>query len=204
MNIFLDADLACKQILLESLGIATCLVEVHDDELVIVAMDDLYREFYCLSPDTRELSIDAQSLSQASGLSIHTVEPLVAQLAANIKRSIATRELVQTEFKIPQITGPVKWARNTISPVLKDDKVACLLISMVDITEVMNVQKEIEEHLTHLIGQHIRVCRGCKRIQDESANWVLLETLVAKKNDINLSHGICPDCKAKLLHASGT
>ncbi len=40
----------------------------------------------------------------------------------------------------------------------------------------------------------VTLCAGCKRIRDESDTWVRLETFLADRFDVKLSHGLCPDC----------
>jgi phosphoserine phosphatase RsbU/P len=38
------------------------------------------------------------------------------------------------------------------------------------------------------------ICTYCRKIRDEGDSWAHLEDYVAKRTDVTLSHGICPDC----------
>jgi hypothetical protein len=44
----------------------------------------------------------------------------------------------------------------------------------------------------------IPICSNCKKIRDDQGYWNQLETYISKHSDADLSHGICPDCVAKL------
>ena len=196
MNLFLDADLDIKQALLDSLGVATCLAEMQGDDLVLIAMNSLFRKFYGLAPDLRRLPIEEHSFSEASGLTPEVFKPIVQRMRTNASLCIQTKKLVHAENSMPQSDGSEKWSRNTIAPVIRADDVACLLVSVVDITDIVQIQRGIEENLTRLIGQHVCVCPGCSRIENEQGEWVLPETFMAVHGSANFSHGICPSCKA--------
>ena len=38
------------------------------------------------------------------------------------------------------------------------------------------------------------ICSYCKNIMDEDGNWHSLDSYVSKTTEVQLSHGICPDC----------
>jgi hypothetical protein len=40
-------------------------------------------------------------------------------------------------------------------------------------------------------------CSGCRRGR-ENSDWMALEKLVAEKSSVELTHGMCPDCMARL------
>jgi hypothetical protein len=44
----------------------------------------------------------------------------------------------------------------------------------------------------------IPICSSCKKIRDDQGYWNQLETYIGKHSDADLSHGICPDCAARL------
>jgi hypothetical protein len=44
----------------------------------------------------------------------------------------------------------------------------------------------------------IPICANCKKIRDDRGYWNQLETYISKHSDADLSHGICPECVAKL------
>ncbi|MEX0962650.1 MAG: hypothetical protein WDZ52_01225 [Pseudohongiellaceae bacterium] len=199
MNLFLDGDIATKQTMLESLGIATCLVEKRGDTFILAEMNDRYREYYGFPPGTRQVAIDAKNLDRATATSEKLFEPIAQRLQMNAVRCIITKEPILVENVTPQFDGSEKWSRDTISPVLRDGQVDSLIVSVIDITELMNTQQEIEANLVSLIGRHVRVCRGCTRIQGDNNEWLLLENYMQKSGEVAFSHGICPSCKAEII-----
>lgn len=42
------------------------------------------------------------------------------------------------------------------------------------------------------------ICAGCKRIRDDHGNWQEVERYLAGKSEAQFSHGICPECAARL------
>ena len=43
------------------------------------------------------------------------------------------------------------------------------------------------------------ICAACKKIRDDQGYWNQLEAYLAKHSEITFTHGICPDCVAKVL-----
>lgn len=44
----------------------------------------------------------------------------------------------------------------------------------------------------------IPICASCRRIRDDHGSWSVLERYVLEHSDAEFSHGICPDCAARL------
>ena len=42
------------------------------------------------------------------------------------------------------------------------------------------------------------VCASCKKIRDETGNWQVIESYIRDRSAAEFSHGICPECAAKL------
>lgn len=198
MNLFLEAGPDVIQALLDSFGTAACLVEKVDDELVVVAMNDRFRAYYGLPANLKRLPINVESLSRATGLPPEVVEPIARRMQTNTARCYDTGEIIHAENEMPQADGSERWSRNTIAPILRGNKVVSLVVSVVDITETMQVQHELQENLTHLIGQHVCICRDCTRICNDEGEWQTLEAFMAGERGIQFSHGICPSCKGEL------
>lgn len=43
------------------------------------------------------------------------------------------------------------------------------------------------------------ICASCKKIRDDTGYWSQVEAYVAKYSEARFTHGICPDCIAKLF-----
>ena len=199
MNLLLDADLDTKQALLDALGIATCLVEKQGDGYTVIAMNNLYLEYYGLAPDTQRFNIDSESMHKASGTPVEDLEPIALRMRTNVARCLATGESIHTENHMPQPDGSEKWSRNSIAPIVRGGEVAYVLVSVTDITEMIEAQTKIEENLTRVIGQHVRVCSGCARIHSETGEWMILESFMESRSDLRFTHGLCPTCRERLL-----
>jgi PAS domain S-box-containing protein len=44
----------------------------------------------------------------------------------------------------------------------------------------------------------IPICSSCKKIRDDKGYWNILEAYLIKHSDAKFTHGICPECAAKL------
>lgn len=42
------------------------------------------------------------------------------------------------------------------------------------------------------------VCASCKKIRDDQNNWHAIESYIHERSNAKFSHGICPECAAKL------
>jgi PAS domain-containing protein len=79
------------------------------------------------------------------------------------------------------------------------------------ILEDLTTSRQAEREREILIGQLTRalddvrqlsgllpICAWCKKIRDDKGYWNQIETYVASHSGIVFSHGICPDCAAKI------
>ncbi len=46
----------------------------------------------------------------------------------------------------------------------------------------------------------VTVCSYCRRIQVSPQDWRQIEAYFAEHSSLTLSHGVCPDCGAKVMH----
>ncbi len=42
------------------------------------------------------------------------------------------------------------------------------------------------------------ICAGCKKIRDDQGYWNQIETYIARHSDATFTHGLCPECLARL------
>lgn len=54
-----------------------------------------------------------------------------------------------------------------------------------------------ERELKNLRGL-LPICSRCKKIRDSRGYWEKVEQYITEHADVDLSHGICPECAAKL------
>ena len=56
---------------------------------------------------------------------------------------------------------------------------------------------DLEQALTKALAGYIPICANCKSIRNEQNEWSRLEAFLSARTDAQLSHGICPDWKAR-------
>jgi len=60
--------------------------------------------------------------------------------------------------------------------------------------------KELEQALRDIkqLSGMLPICASCKKIRNDSGYWQQIETYIRDHSQVEFSHGICPDCAAKL------
>jgi hypothetical protein len=61
-----------------------------------------------------------------------------------------------------------------------------ILLVLEDITALVELQK------------HVAICASCKRVHEDQNYWSLLDDQLRNHLDLELSHGVCPDCSEQL------
>ncbi|MBN2601760.1 MAG: PAS domain S-box protein [Candidatus Marinimicrobia bacterium] len=61
---------------------------------------------------------------------------------------------------------------------------------------IQQLQASLEK--VKLLNGLIPICASCKKVRDDKGYWNDVELYVRKHSDAEFSHGICPDCIAKL------
>lgn len=51
----------------------------------------------------------------------------------------------------------------------------------------------------HTLETLLPICASCKKIRDDNGDWQHIENYISDHSSIAFSHGICPDCRAKLF-----
>ena len=96
----------------------------------------------------------------------------------------------------------------TVSPVRDlEGQITGASVIARDITE----RKREEDERLRLIGEltdalsHVKelkgllpICASCKKIRDDKGYWQQVETYIKQRSDAQFTHGICPDCAARL------
>ena len=71
------------------------------------------------------------------------------------------------------------------------------------IQEEMNHQTSLANELRAALAevQHLsgllRMCAWCRRIRNDQGEWEPFEVYVMAHSDVDITHGICPDCAAR-------
>src|SRR5258706_15167629 len=57
---------------------------------------------------------------------------------------------------------------------------------------ILGLRRELQ-----LLEGLLPICSYCKRIRNEGKDWQAIERYVKDRADVEVSHGICPDCYAR-------
>lgn len=81
------------------------------------------------------------------------------------------------------VSGNTKEAHLLVTAVpLEADGRRFTLLTLEDISEIMNLKTLIP------------VCAHCKRVRDDREYWQQVDEFLHRHLDLDISHGICPDC----------
>ncbi len=82
-----------------------------------------------------------------------------------------------------------------------------ILMALVDVTERKRVEgererlvKALEDSLAKVrrLSGMLPICASCKRIRDDKGYWQQVEQYIKKHSEAEFSHGLCPECAARL------
>jgi hypothetical protein len=65
-------------------------------------------------------------------------------------------------------------------------------------------ERELERRVTEAVARVKRlhgllpICSSCKKVRDDKGYWSALDQYVRERSEAEFSHGICPDCLARL------
>jgi PAS domain S-box-containing protein len=104
-----------------------------------------------------------------------------------------------------------RWGRyfdNSVYPVRDTQgNIATLAILENDVTERKLAEEERErlilDHLDALsriktLSGLLPICASCKKIRDDAGYWSQLEAYIVEHSEAIFSHGLCPECAAKV------
>ena len=128
------------------------------------------------------------------------------QARLSITSCIATKKPVFSESKRQMPDDSYRWGRHTFTPIFDiDEQVQQIMVTSVDITELVNTQKlfddsqkQLEEVLTKTLSGFVKICSNCKKIRHED-EWQPIEQYASEQMDYHeFSHGMCDECAKEL------
>lgn len=68
------------------------------------------------------------------------------------------------------------------------------------LNQLIAEKEELKKALNqiHVLKGMIPICASCKKIRDDQGFWTQIETYIKNHSDIEFSHGLCPECQAKI------
>lgn len=117
--------------------------------------------------------------------------------------SFAKRQAFEMEYRIRRFDGAYRWLFDRGAPYHDASGAFRGYIgSCVDITERIEAQdalKRFHEDQLHELGGYLPICSYCKKIRNDRNYWEQIESFVASHSNATFSHGICPECKARMM-----
>ena len=144
-----------------------------------------------------------EELTRMSVLDINTLPPeQVKQEMLKAKQEIQNHFI----FRHQLANGTVRDVELYSGPIMFRGE-QLLYTIVYDITERNTKEREREELIEKLekalneirqLQGIIPICASCKKIRDEKGAWNQLEAYISEHSEAEFSHGICPDCAARL------
>ena len=92
-----------------------------------------------------------------------------------------------------------RWSRTTYVPIFnRTGEVSQIMITSLDITELIETQRHLENALTKTLSEFVTICANCKNIRPKE-EWQPIEQYASEQmNYHSFSHGVCERCVEKL------
>jgi len=116
-------------------------------------------------------------------------EYIATDMMARNQEVVASNKGITIEVEIPWKNGKSYWFNQNIYP-LKND--------MGKITGVATVSRNITD-MKRLKGI-LPICAWCgRKAKDDKGNWKPLDIYLSEHSEVQVSHGMCPDCQSQFL-----
>jgi len=78
-------------------------------------------------------------------------------------------------------------------------EVGCRILALQD--QLAGKVRELQEALAQIktLRGIVPICASCKKIRDDQGYWNQVEAYVSRHSEARFSHGLCPECSAKLF-----
>lgn len=167
---------------------------IHPATGAIIDANDQACRYYGYSKD---------ELTAMTVLDINTLPP--HEVKQEMQR--AKQELRNHFFFRHQLaSGDIREVEVHSGPIMfKGEKLLYTIVY--DITERNAKEREREELIAKLekavneikqLQGIIPICASCKKIRDDKGAWNQLEAYISEHSEARFSHGICPECAARL------
>jgi PAS domain S-box-containing protein len=134
----------------------------------------------------------------AEGVHPDDLAPCVEYYLENFK----ARKIFEMEYRLKRSDGVYRWLFDRGVPFYSEGgEFLGFIGSCIDITDKRYAQEQLkiarERELKNLRGL-LPICVSCKKIKENDGYWKRVEKYVSDHSEVDFSHGLCPDCAAKL------
>ncbi|MDZ7685503.1 MAG: hypothetical protein U5O39_11280 [Gammaproteobacteria bacterium] len=196
MNLLLHPDPAVCERFLSLLGVAASIATVDEDGgFRLFASNELTRDFYQMERFEDPVRVSAEDLTSLlrGEWDPAPVQAYVDRMLMNYRTCVEQRKTLNTETELQLPDGVEVWSRNTLTPIFDGDRVARILVTFVEVTEMRRAREKLEQSLASLIASMISVCDGCGKVADGD-EWITMAEYMQRHSDRSFTHGICTRC----------
>ena len=94
--------------------------------------------------------------------------------------------------------GSYKWLSWSSRPFPDESRIYAIARDITFQKETQNALAQARAEVQELAGL-LPLCAWCKKIRDDQGYWGHLEEYLKVQTGAQFTHGICPDCKSKIL-----
>lgn len=133
------------------------------------------------------------------------------KLSDDLLKKHFNRELEYYECEVRMLHKNGSWIwvhdRGKVSAWTEEGKPLVMSGTHQDITKRKQIEADRELLINDLqkaladvkmLSGLIPICASCKKIRDDTGYWNVLETYIHEHSEAQFSHGLCPECAAKL------
>ncbi len=151
------------------------------------------------------LAFTGRTLAQESGNGwaegVHADD--LARCMAVYTEHFERHVVFEMEYRLRRHDGVYRWIFDRGTPYF-DDSGAFLgyIGSCIDVTDRVEAQAALKEAKEREIDQlrgFIPICSYCKKIRNDRDYWEQIEAYISHHSRAQFTHGICPECQAKLM-----
>lgn len=171
--------------------------------------------FYYVSPSALRITgYSAQEIMDMGQPSLDMVHPEDRHiLAQEFAQPLEERGAEEFEYRILHKDGHAVWVHHVCQPVVgPDGAFRGRRISIRDISRRKTAEQErdrlideLRQALSHVktLRGLLPICASCKKIRDDQGYWQHLECYIQEHSEAEFTHGICPECMARLYPGLG-
>lgn len=121
------------------------------------------------------------------------------QTMAAYLQCVESHQPVSLEIDHVTVDGEHRYGQHQIVPVIEDGRVTQLMVTSIDVTELVRTRESLNNALTRTLSDYLTICACCKNIQTDE-DWMSIEAYADRRMDFRkFSHGLCPSCVEKQI-----
>jgi PAS domain S-box-containing protein len=121
--------------------------------------------------------------------------------------NFSARQAFEMEYRLLRHDGVYRWIFDRGVPFFTEEgEFAGYIGSCIDVTERVEAQESLallRQAEIHNLKGLLPICMGCKKIKDDDGYWNQLEVYISSHSQADFSHGLCPECAAKMYGVMG-